>query len=62
MPEGPLTYLEVSVVIGLFQQLKRELSTVISPVVVQINRGKEGGEGRQLGRGSGSLTVGFGIC
>lgn len=57
---GSSPLLKGSVVIELFQQLKRELSMVISPVVVQIYRGKGGGEGRQLGRGSGSTAVGLG--
>lgn len=49
----------VSVVSELFQQLKRESSTDISPMAVQIYSGKGRQEWRQLGRGSGRCCCWF---
>lgn len=56
--EGPPCCLKGWVVTELFQQLKREPSIVISPIVVQIYSGK-GREQRQLFKGSGSRCCWF---
>lgn len=58
--EGPLHSLKGSVVTELFQQQKKELSMVISPVSAQIYRGKGGEEARQPGGVQAALLLGLG--